>query len=133
MLRGSPGRIDQLASAAEAVVLRPRAVYTDAFSSSILVNGGGQQLVIYLVTWTVGSASLTISVADIAPGDLVATSLLSSAAVTTNTVTRLRVSPHLAASANAIAKEIVPALFQISVAVGGAQPAEYSLAYGLAP
>lgn len=117
--------------ATEAVVLRPRAVYTDAFASAILVNGGGSQLVIYLVSWTIGSASLTLSVADIAPGDLVATNLLSSAAITTNTTTRLRVSPHLTAAANSIAKEIVPALFQISVAVANANAAEYSLSYGL--
>jgi hypothetical protein len=131
MARGSAGRIDLQAVATEAVVLLPRAVYTTAFNSPILVNGGGTQLVIYLVSWTIGSASLTLSVADIAPGDFTATLLLASAAITTNTTTRLRVSPHLTAAANTIGKEIVPALFQIQVAVGSAQPAEYSLAYSL--
>lgn len=132
MARGSLGRADLVAPSTEAVVLLPRlAGRTLAYASPILVNGGGSQLVIYLVSWTIGSASLTLSVADIAPGDLVATSLLSSAAITTNTTTRLRISPHLTAAANAIAKEIVPALFQISIAVGSAQPAEYSLSYSL--
>ena len=132
MARSNSGRADLVPVATEAVVLLPRlAGRTLAYASPILVNGGGDQLVIYLVSWTIGSASLTLSVADIAPGDLVATNMLSSAAITTNTTTRLRISPHLAAAANAIAKEIVPALFQISIAVAGAQPAEYSLSYSL--
>jgi hypothetical protein len=95
------------------------------------VNGSGSQLIVYLISWTIGSASLTLSVSDIAPGDLVATNLLSSAVINTNTTTRLRISPHLTAAANSIAKEIVPALFQISIAVGSAAAAEYSLSYSL--
>lgn len=132
MPRSRAGRADLTDAATEAVVLLPRlAGRTLAYASPILLNGGGSQLIIYLVSWTIGTASLTLSVADIAPGDLVATNLLSSAAITTNTVTRLRLSPHLTAAANSIAKEIVPALFQISIAVGSAAAAEYSLAYSL--
>lgn len=132
MPRSSGGRIDLLGATTEAVVLIPRtAGQTLAYASPILVNSGGSQLVVYLVSWVIGTASLTLSIADIAPGDLVATNLLSSAAITTNATTRLRVSPHLTAAANTIAKEIVPALFQISVAVGSAAAADYSLSYSL--
>lgn len=132
MARSHSGRLDLLDASSEAVVLLPRLVgRTLAYSSPILVNGSGSQLIVYLISWTIGSASLTLSVSDIAPGDLVATNLLSSAAINTNTTTRLRISPHLTAAANSIAKEIVPALFQISIAVGSAAAAEYSLAYSL--
>ena len=131
MPRSSGGRIDLQGASTEAVVLQPRGVYTLAYASPILVNGGGSHLVIYLVSWAIGTASLTLAVADIAPGDCVATTLLASAAITTDTTTRLRLSPHLTAAANTIAKEIVPALFQITVAVGSAAPAEYSLSYSL--
>jgi hypothetical protein len=132
MPRSGSGRIDLIAATTEAVVLLPRlAGRTLAQNSGILVNSGGSQLVVYLVTWAVSTASLTVSIADIAPGDLTATNLLSSAAVTTNTTTRLRISPHLTAAANSIAKEIVPALFQITIAVADATAAEYSLSYCL--
>jgi hypothetical protein len=131
MARGSSGRQDQIPDTTEAVILLPRAVYTVAYASPILVNGGGSQLIVYLVMWTAGSASLTLSVADIAPGDLVATNLLSSAAISSNGTTRLRISPHLTAAANTIAREIVPARFQISIAVANANPAELSLSYSL--
>jgi hypothetical protein len=128
----NPGRADLPGAMTEATVLLPRlAGRTTAQSSGILVNSGGQNLVVYLITWGIGSASLTVSILDIAPGDLVATTLLASAAITTNTTTRLRVSPHLTAAANSIAKEIVPALFQINVAVADASAAEYSLSYSL--
>jgi hypothetical protein len=132
MPRSNPGRADLPGAMTEATVLLPRlAGRTTAQSSGILVNSGGQNLVVYLITWGIGSASLTVSILDIAPGDLVATTLLASAAITTNTTTRLRVSPHLTAAANSIAKEIVPALFQINVAVADASAAEYSLSYSL--
>lgn len=131
MARSNPGRADALGDTTEAVILRARGVYTTAFASSILVNAGGSQFIVYLVTWTAGSSSLTVSIADISPADLVATNLLSSVAVTGNGVVRLRISPHLTGAANSIGKEIVPARFQISIAVADANPSEHSLSYSL--
>lgn len=132
MARGSLGRADLVAPNSEAVVVLASAARTTLQSSGVLVNGGGQQLIVYINTTVIGSASLTVTVSGVVPSaQATLYTLLASAAISTNTLTILRISPHLTAAANAIAKEIVPALFQIDVAVGNANPGTYSLSYSL--
>ena len=126
------GRADQQAAQSERVTLLTAVGRTTAFASGPLANSGGQQLSVDLETTTVGSASLTVTISRVLPSGTKVT-VLASAAVTTDTVTTLKVSPHLTASANAIAKDIVPAVFAIDVGVGGAQAATYQLSYQLGP
>ena len=134
MARSNAGRADLLPAVAEAVTVLASGARTTLQSSGVLTNAGGSQLIVYVNTTVIGSAALTVTIKGVVPAAQSTTyTILASAAINTNTLTILRVSPHLTASANAIAKEIVPALFQIDVAVADANPATYSVSYCLVP
>lgn len=131
MARSNSGRADALPANTEAVVLLVAAARTTAFDSGTLANDGGSQLLVILETTAIGTASLTVTISGVNPSSGTKYTLLAGTAVSTNLQTVYRISPHLTAAANLIAKDIVPARFNISVAVGNANPADFNLSYQL--
>lgn len=89
----------------------------------------GEALFVVLdVTVDPAAASITVSIDGYDPVSGKTWTLLDGAAVAAVGTTVYRVSPHLTASANAIAKDHVPPHVQISVAVADADSLTYSIA-----
>lgn len=131
MARSNPGRADAGSSDSESSNVLQAAARTTLYSSGRLKNSGSQNLIVFLETTAVGSATLTLTIKGVNPGTGTTYTILAGAAVNTNTLSVYRVSPHLTAATNLIAKDIVPTDFQIDIAVGGSQPADYNLSYSL--
>lgn len=74
-----------------------------------------------------GSVTLTIEGKDTASGKYY--TLLAGAAVTTNVTNTYKVYPGLTAVANAVANDVVPRTFRISVTANNANAATYSVGY----
>lgn len=82
------------------------------------------------VTALTAGASLTFTISGICPSDASTTyTILVSAAIVATGLTVLRVSPHLTAAANTIAKDMLPAAVQVSVAVADAKSVTYSMTF----
>jgi hypothetical protein len=94
-------------------------------------NLSGQALVVVLDMTTVGTGSVTLTIngKDTASGKYYL--LLAGAAVITNSTNRYIVNPQLTAAANAIAKDMVPTVFQLVVTANNANAATYTVGYNL--
>ena len=114
--------ISILPSVARAVT----AVTTD----QINVNGVSA-LTVVIDSTVIGTATLTVSIdgKDKASGKYY--NLLTGVAISANATTRYKISPYLANVANAVANDLVPVLFRITVTQGGTGNATYSLGYTL--
>lgn len=80
------------------------------------------------VTALTAGASITFTISGVCPSDASTIyTILASAAVTATGLVVLRVSPHLTASANLIAKDILPSAIKVSVAVADTKSVTYSM------
>lgn len=113
------------------VTLLPSASRTTTQTSADLQNLAGQRIVVVLDMTTVGTGSVTLAIngKDSASGKYY--SLLTGAAVITNVTNRYIVSTGLTLSANAIAVDLLPPVFQIVVTANNANAATYSVGYSL--
>lgn len=107
------------------------AARTTTQTGSDIQNPLGNALVVVLDMTTVGTGSVTVTIEgkDTASGKYY--TLLTGAAVTTNSTNRYRVGPTLAASANAIAQDYLPPVFRITVTANNANTATYSVGYAI--
>lgn len=96
-------------------------------------QGGYSTLNVILDMTVVGTGSVTITINGKDPASGKYYLLLAGAAVITNSTNRYRVGQTLAASANAIAQDYLPATFQIVVTANNANAATYSVGYSLTP
>ena len=95
--------------------------YTFAGVAAALLAGGRPALL------PLTAALFTILSVD--PFSGTTRTILASAAVTGTGDTFLRVSPSIAASANAVAQDVIPAFFTITAVHGDADSITYSVAY----
>lgn len=86
-------------------------------------------IVVIDITAVSGSASLTFTVKGVDPASGKAYTILASAALVAAATTVLRIHPELTAAANTIAKDVLPQCVQVSVAVGTADSATYSVGF----
>lgn len=116
----------------EEVVLLPSGARTATQTSPDLQNLGGHSgLIVILDVTTIGTGNITLSINGKDPASGKYFSLLAGAAVSSNSTNRYRISPTLAASANAIAQDELPPTFQIVVTANNANPVTYSVGYML--
>lgn len=93
-------------------------------------NQSGQSLII-VIDWTAetdAGASIVYTIQGRDPVSGATWDILASAAITAVGTTVLRVSPHIAASANVIAKDIVPPHLRLKVDAADTKRVTYSVA-----
>ena len=107
------------------------AARTTTQTSADYYNYGGRAVIVTLVTTVIGTGSVTVSIQgkDSASGTYV--TLLTGAAVVTNTTNKYIVSPDLTAVANSIAKDHLTPLFRVVVTANNANSATYSVGLAL--
>lgn len=93
------------------------------------VSSRGIHVVLDMTVVGTGSVTLTIQGKDVASGKYY--TLLAGAAVTTNSTNVYKVGPALTAAANAVANDIVPAVFRLLVTANNANAATYSVGLAL--
>lgn len=81
------------------------------------------------VTAVTATPSVVFTISGVSPVGSTAYTILASAAITTTGLTVLRVSPHLTAAANTIAKDILPASISVTAAHGDTDSITYSLSF----
>ena len=92
----------------------------------------GQNLVVVMdATVDAASAAVTVLIDGLDPASGKWYNILTSAALAAVATTVLRVSPHLTASANLIAKDIVPRTIRIRTTVADTDAMTYSIGYSL--
>lgn len=93
------------------------------------IGGGCDELIVIIdVTAVTATPSVTFTIQGVDPVSDATWDILASAAVTADGTTVLRVSPHLTAAANTIAKDIVPAFFTVAAAHLDGDSITYSVA-----
>jgi hypothetical protein len=85
-----------------------------ATSSATFSAKATQGLFFVNVTAVTATPSVTFTIAGVSPAGSADYTILESAAITTTGLTVLRVSPHLTASANTIAKDILPEAMKVT-------------------
>lgn len=96
---------------------------------TLRVAGGAQGLIVVVdVTAAAGTPSVVFTIKGVDPVSTKTWDILASSAITGTGTTVLRVSPHLTASANAIAKDIVPAYLTVAAVHADGDSITYSLA-----
>lgn len=117
-LRGSAATV--LASAA-----RTATPTADTFQ----IGGATSGLIVVIdVTAATASPSVVFTIKGVDPVSTKTWDILASAAITGTGTTVLRVSPHLTAAANTIAKDMVPGYFTVSAVHADADSITYSVA-----
>jgi hypothetical protein len=91
----------------------------------------GVSVVLDMTVPGTGSVTLTIEGKDGASGKYYP--LLSGAAVTTVSTNRYTVYPGLTAAANAVASDVLPAVFRLRVTANNANPATYTVGASTIP
>lgn len=86
------------------------------------VNNVGIHLVIDITAISGTTPTLTVTIQAKDPNSGKYYTILASAALNTTGTTVLRVYPGLAASANAAANDVIPAVFRVISAIGGTTP-----------
>lgn len=92
-------------------------------------NHRGIHVVLDMTTVGTGSVTLTIEGKDEASGKYY--TILAGAAVTTNSTNVYKVFPGATAAANAVANDVIPRTFRITVTANNANAATYSVGYSL--
>lgn len=98
-----------------------------ATSSATMICGSGQGLFFIDVTAASATPSVVFDILGVSPGSSATYTILQSAAVTGTGLTVLRVSPHLTAAANAIAKDILPQAIKVTATHADADSITYSV------
>ena len=96
----------------------------DTFQTAGATSG---LIVIIKVTADPAAASVVFTIKGVDPVTDATWDILASAAVTAVGTTVLRVSPHLTAAANLIAKDVVPAYFTVAAVHADADSITYSV------
>lgn len=87
----------------------------------------GQGLFFINVTAASATPSVVFTISGVSPNGSTLYTILASAAITGTGLTVLRVSPHLTAAANTIAKDILPASLSIAAAHADSDSITYSM------
>lgn len=92
------------------------------------VSGDARGLVLVIdATAATATPSVVFTILGVDPVSGKTWTVLASAAVTAVSTTVLRVSPHLTAAANTIAKDLIPSYFTVSVVHGDADSITYTV------
>lgn len=122
-----------MTQADQVTVLASLARTTTQTSTDLQNQGGFGSLNVVLDMTVVGTGSVTITINGKDPASGKYYLILAGAAVVTNSTNRYRVGQTLAASANAVAQDYLPAVLQIVVTANNANSATYSVGYSLTP
>jgi hypothetical protein len=122
---------DRLRGNEEATLLASAARTTTQTGADITNYNGNSALIVVLDVTNAGTGSITITIEgkDSASGKYY--TILSGAAVTTNSTNRYRVGPTLAAAANSVAQDYLPRIFRITVTANNGNSVTYSVGYCL--
>ena len=105
---------------------------TAAATGPTITNRGGSDLLVFMEsTVDPSTAAVTVLIDGMDPATGNWYNILTSAVWNDVSTRILRVSPHLTASANLIAKDIVPGTFRIRTTVADAESFTYSIGYSL--
>lgn len=109
------------------LALLPSAARTALVHGDDLTNHGykGVKLVIDITAWAAGSITVTIQGKDNQTGKYF--TILASAALAAVATTVLNVYPGAVVTANLSANDVLPRVWRIDIAVGGAQSITYSV------
>jgi hypothetical protein len=100
---------------------------TASQASADQVNAYGRGVKVWVNMTVVGTGSITVTIQGKDPGSGAYTTLLASAAITTNVVGVYTVYPGLPATANVSANDVLPRQWRVSVTANNANPANYSI------
>lgn len=93
------------------------------------LSGSASGLILVIdVTAIVSTPSVVFTIKGYDPVSTKTWDVLASVAIATVSTTVLRVSPHLTAAANTVAKDVVPSVFTLTAAHGNANSITYSVA-----
>jgi len=113
-------------------VVLTSAIRTAAATGPTITNKGGSDLIVFAeATLDAASAAVTILIDGLDPATGNWYNILTSAVLNAVGTRVLRVSPHLTASANLIAKDIVPHTFRVRTTAADADAMTYSIGYSL--
>jgi hypothetical protein len=109
------------------------AAQTTTYTSPDFVNRGSRGVVVTLVTAVIGTGNITLSVQgkDRISGTYY--TLLTGAAVSTNTTNRYTVSPSIPVVANVSVRDVLPEIWRLQVVANNANPASYSVGAVMVP
>jgi archaellum component FlaF (FlaF/FlaG flagellin family) len=95
----------------------------------IVADQGARGVTVYVKTTAIGTGSITVTIQgkDVISGDYY--TLLTGAAVTTNTTNRYTVFPGATVAANVSANDGLPAIWRILVTANNANPATYTVGW----
>ncbi len=96
-------------------------------SSDVVVTNARQIVVVLDVTDVTALPSVTLTIKGFDPTSGKTWNILVGAAVTTVSTNLYKVSPHLTASANAVAQDAVPPFVQVTVTANNANAGTYSV------
>ncbi len=113
------------------VTLLASASRTTTQTSASITTYNAAGITVWLNTTIVGTSSNTLSVVEVDPASGATFTLLASAAIVGNGLTRLHIYPGVTAAANLSASIKLPRTIQIIVTAGNANPSTYSLGYSL--
>lgn len=119
--------LDQNRSNQDSITILDVSNVTTSQTSSTQINYNHRGCIIVLQTTAIGSGSITLSIQGIEPLKNNTWTILSGAAVTTNTTVLYKVHPSLPASANSVAQDILPRSWQVVVTANNANAATYSV------
>lgn len=100
-------------------------------STADLINHNAADVKVYLNTTNINGGSLTLTIEEKDPASGTYKTLLSGAAVTTNTLNVYKISRTLPAVANVCAQDLLPKTWRITVTPVDATAVTYSAAYAL--
>jgi hypothetical protein len=125
---------------AQRVIQEPRAITvlasaarttTQTQADQTNLSGKGITIVVDVTTAGTGSITMTINVKDSVSGKYI--TLLSGAAITTNSTTRYRVYPGLTAAANSVASDVLGRTWRIVITHNNANTITYSVGAEVIP
>jgi len=100
-------------------------------STSDFTNVGHQSLIVVFDVTAVSTSDVKLKIEGKDPASGKYYTILESASVTTISINVYRVSPHLTAAANTIAKDIMPTTFRFTMTHANANSTTYSVGYML--
>lgn len=100
-----------------------------ATTSATLVTDAMQGLFFINVTAVTATPSVVFTLSGVSPVGDVDYTILTSAAITGVGLTVLRVSPHLTAAANTIAKDMLPSAMKVTATHADTDSITYSVSY----
>lgn len=112
---------------AQHVTVLPPLARTATTSSRDFSNPDGQGVIVTVVITAASSPSNTVTIQGKDPASGTYYTILASSALTGTGTTTLRVHPELTAAANTVAKDMLPAVWRVTVTAGNGNSATYSI------